>query len=193
MKGRIVSRLGIALLAAVCVSGERAASQSDAPARLGLGRLATPDEIKAWDISVMPDGHGLPPGSGTAVQGAATYSEKCASCHGKTGIEGPFERLVGREPRHGFPFGRDPALVKTIGNYWPYATTVFDYTNRAMPYNAPGSLSPSQVYGLVAFLLWRNEIIADTTVMDANTLPRVVMPARSRFVVDNRTGGPTVR
>ena len=141
----------------------------------------------------MPDGTGLPPGSGMPSQGADVYRRKCAACHGRTGVEGPFDRLVGREPRQGFPFGRDPSLVKTVGNYWPYATTLYDYLNRAMPLTAPGSLTPDEVYGLVAFLLWRNEIITDTAVMNAQTLPRVVMPARDRFVVDNRRGGPEIR
>ncbi len=146
-----------------------------------------------WDIAVRPDGKGLPPGRGTAQGGAALYAERCASCHGASGREGPFDRLVGREPRDGFPFGRDPRLVKTIGNYWPYATTLYDYIHRAMPLNAPGSLAPDQVYGLVAYLLWRNEIIADTAVIDAHTLPRGVMPAHNRFVVDDRRGGSEIR
>lgn len=141
----------------------------------------------------MPDGTGLPSGSGTASQGAVLYRRKCAACHGQTGTEGPFDRLVAREPRQGFPFGRDSTLVKTIGNYWPYATTLYDYVNRAMPLNAPGSLKPEEVYSLVAFLLWRNEIIPNTAVMNAHTLPRVVMPAHDRFVLDNRGGGPEIR
>ena len=165
----------------------------DVPARLGLGRAATAEEISAWNIDVMPDGTGLPPGSGTAAQGVAIYARKCAACHGRTGTEGPFDRLVGREPRSGFPFGRDPRFVKTLGNYWPYATTLYDYVNRAMPLDAPGSLTPDEVYGLVAFLLWRNEIVTDTAVMNAQALPRVVMPAHDRFVIDNRRGGPEVR
>ena len=101
--------------------------------------------------------------------------------------------MVGREPREGFPFGRDPTFVRTIGNYWPYATTLYDYINRAMPLDAPGSLSADEVYGLVAYLLWRNEIIADTALIDARTLPRIRMPARDRFVVDDRRGGPEIR
>jgi len=101
--------------------------------------------------------------------------------------------LVGREPRQGFPFGRDPSAVKTIGNYWPFATTVYDYVNRAMPLDAPGSLKPDEVYSLVAFLLWRNEIITNTEVMNAQSLPRVVMPARDRFVPDDRRGGAHIR
>ena len=160
---------------------------------LEFGRPATADEIKAWDIAVSPDGTGLPPGSGTAAQGAVVYRQKCAICHGPTGTEGPAERLVGREPRQGFPFGKDPSLGRTVGNYWPYATTLYDYIHRAMPLNAPGSLSPDEVYRAVAFLLWRNEIISDTTVVNAQTLPRVVMPARDRFVNDNRRGGAEIR
>ena len=175
----------LALLASGCGNQERA------PERFGFGTPATADEIAAWDV--RPDGAGLPPGSGTPSQGAAIYARKCSACHGRTGTEGPFDRLVGREPRHGFPFGRDPSAVKTIGNYWPFATTVYDYVNRAMPLDAPGSLKPDEVYSLVAFLLWRNEIITNTAVMNAQTLPRVVMPARDRFVPDDRRGGAHIR
>ena len=185
-----------ALLAAVAVAPghvRRAEHRPVPPARYGLGRPATPEEIRAWGVSVMPDGTGLPSGSGTAIQGEAIFGQRCARCHGPTGVEGPFDRLVGREPRQGFPFGRDESLVRTVGNYWPYSTTVYDYINRAMPYDAPGSLKPNEVYGVVAFLLWRNEIIADTAAMNARTLPRVRMPARDRFVLDNRRGGPEVR
>lgn len=189
----------IALFSAACGGGgERrgaapgSAERTTAP-QFAFGRPASPDEIKAWDIAISPDGTGLPAGSGTAAQGAVLYRQKCAMCHGVTGTEGPAERLVGREPRQGFPFGKDPSLVRTVGNYWPYATTLYDYINRAMPLNAPGSLSPDEVYRAVAFLLWRNEIIADTTVVDAQTLPRVVMPARNRFVTDNRRGGAEIR
>ncbi len=188
--------LRTALLAVAAVSPthvRRAEHRPAPPARYGLGRRATPDEIRAWDVSVMPNGTGLPSGSGTAAQGATIFVQKCARCHGPTGVEGPFDHLVGREPRQGFPFGRDESLVRTVGNYWPYSTTVYDYINRAMPYDAPGSLKPNEVYGLVAFLLWRNEIIADTAVTNARTLPRVRMPARDRFVLDNRRGGREVR
>jgi len=183
----------LGLLGGACGGRETEAGPAGAPATLGLGRPATADEIKTWDIDVMPDGTGLPPGSGSPAQGAVVYERKCAACHGKTGAEGPADRLVAREPRQDFPFGRDPTLVKTIGNYWPYATTLYDYINRAMPLNAPGSLAPDEVYGLVAFLLWRNEIIASTAVMNAQTLPRVLMPAHDRFVLDNRRGGPEIR
>ncbi len=181
----------VAGLVLALVVGGSCRGEDGAP--YGFGKAATPADVSAWDIDVMPDGTGLPPGSGTAPQGAAIYAHKCAACHGPTGTEGPSERLVGRDPRQGFPFGSDPRLVRTIGNYWPYATTLYDYVNRAMPLNAPGSLKPDEVYSLVAFLLWRNEIVADTAVMNARTVPQVVMPAHDRFVVDNRRGGPEVR
>lgn len=170
-----------------------AGQQAPEPAPFGFGRAATPAEINAWAIAVRPDGLGLPRGRGTARQGALVYAARCAACHGASGREGPFDQLVGREPRAGFPFGTDPRYVKTIGNYWPYATTLYDYINRAMPLDAPGSLAPDQVYSLVAYLLWRNELVADTAVIDRQTLPRVVMPARDRFVVDDRKGGPEIR
>jgi len=186
--------LGTLILGTACGRGGApgAASVSELH-RFGIGRAATAAELQAWDIDVMPDGDGLPTGSGTARAGAELYARKCASCHGPTGMEGPFDRLVGREPRRGFPFGRDPSLVKTIGNYWPYATTIYDYINRAMPLYAPGSLQPNEVYGVVAWLLWRNDIISDTTIIDARRLPQIEMPARGRFVTDSRRGGTEIR
>ncbi len=189
-----------ALAAGWACSGERLATIGSAghqseqiPTRFGFGRPATSQEIAALDIDIMPDGTGLPEGSGTAAQGAAVYAAKCAACHGASGVEGPSTRLVGRNPREGFPFANGFGYVMTVGNYWPYATTLFDYTRRAMPFGSPGSLSANEVYGLVAFLLVRNEIIPEDAVMNAETLPNVVMPARNRFVPDNRKGGPEIR
>ncbi len=156
-----------------------------APSRFGLGRAATPAEITAWDVDVMPDGTGLPEGSGTASAGAVLFAARCAGCHGRTGKEGPNDILVGGATQ-GFPFASDPRLPHTIGNYWPYATTVFDYIRRAMPPSAPGSLSNDDVYNLTAFLLHANNLIAADAVIDRQTLPKVVMPARSHFVVDQR-------
>jgi cytochrome c len=178
-----------------CATSGRIASAARPPhpADFGFGRPATEEEIQAWDIDVRPDGLGLPAGRGTVAQGAAIYAAKCAACHGEGGHNGPFDRLVGREPREGFPFGRDSSLQRTIGNYWPYATTLFDYTRRAMPWMSPGSLEDDEVYALVAYLLFVNEIVPEGAVMDADTLPRVVMPARERFVRDNRRGGPEIR
>jgi cytochrome c len=164
-------------------------SPAKEPATFGFGRAATQAEIDAWDIDVRPDGKGLPPGRGTPADGENTYAERCASCHGKTGREGPNDRLVGRVEGDAFPFGRDPRAPKTIGSYWPYATTVFDYVRRAMPPDAPRSLSDTEIYGLVAYLLYLNELVPRDAVIDATTLPKVLMPARDRFVPDPR-GGP---
>lgn len=154
--------------------------------RFGIGRAATADDIAAWNDDVMPDGTGLPAGSGTPAAGATVYAARCAGCHGKTGKEGPNDILVGAEPKRGFPFARDPRVPHTIGNYWPYATTVFDYIRRAMPATAPGSLSDTDVYNLTAFLLHANDLIPADAVIDRHTLPAVVMPARPHFVVDDR-------
>jgi cytochrome c len=168
------------------------------PARFAIGRTATDAEIRAWDRDVGPDGRDLPAGRGTYTQGAATYAQKCASCHGArgegmgTGHAG-FPRIIGRDPREGFPFGVDARHVKTVGNYWPYATTVFDYVRRAMPLTAPGSLTDDETYALVAFLLAENEIVGRDVVMDAQALRQVRMPARDRFVRDDRRGGTEFR
>jgi len=162
------------------------ATAAAAAAPLGIGRPATPADIAAWDDDVMPDGTGLPPGSGTSPAGAAIFAARCAGCHGKTGKEGPNDVLVGAEPKQGFPFSKDPSVPHTIGNYWPYATTVFDYIRRAMPPDAPGSLSDADAYNLTAFLLNANELIPADAVIDAASLPKVVMPARPHFVPDSR-------
>ena len=166
---------------------------SEWPRSFTIGQSATPATIAALDIDFGPDGAGAPPGSGSVAEGQAVYNVKCIACHGLTGQEGPNDRLVGRDPRDGFPFGEIRGIRKTIGNYWPYATTIFDYVNRTMPMNAPGSLTASEVYAVAAYILFLNEIIPVDAVMDARTLPAVVMPARDRFVPDNRVGGPEVR
>ena len=169
-----------------------------APARYALGRPAASPEVAAWDLDVNPEGTGLPSGTGTHAQGAAVYAQKCALCHGTRG-EGlgagaiSYPKLIGRAPREGFPFGRDLAHVKTVGNYWPYATTVYDYLRRTMPLNAPGSLSPDELYSLTAFLLAENEIIDKSQAMTAQTLPAVRMPARDRFVRDTRPDAQPAR
>jgi len=159
------------------------ASAQQPPKTFGIGRPATAAEIKAEDIDIGPDGAGLPPGKGTPADGATIYAAKCAQCHGKTGKEGPNDVLVGRGA---FPSGTDATSRRTIGNYWPYATTVFDYIRRAMPSPAPGTLKDDDVYALTAFLLAENEIIAKDAVMDATTLPKVAMPAHDKFVADPR-------
>ncbi|HEX5632142.1 MAG TPA: cytochrome c [Gemmatimonadales bacterium] len=164
------------------------------PATFGLGRRATEADIRPWDIDVNPTGATLPKGRGTYAAGQALFAAQCASCHGAKGegMHPAYPRLVGAEPRD-FSFADDPAKARTIGNYWPYATTLFDYLNRAMPLTAPGSLTPDQVYALVAYLLAENEVIGRDAVMDATTLPAVKMPGRDHFVPDDRTGGPAFR
>ncbi|MBD0260390.1 MAG: cytochrome c [Cytophagales bacterium] len=190
LAGVSCGRPGNARFASHAAPGKEAvASQSVAdttrwPVRFGLGRPATAAEIGRLDHDVRPDGTGLPAGSGTVAAGKAVYAAKCAACHGITGVEGPHSRLVARA---------DHAKEKTVGNYWPYATTLFDYIRRAMPYNAPGSLTDEEVYGVTAFLLRANGLIDSTAVLDARTLPAVAMPARPRFVPDDRRGGPEVR
>ena len=174
-------------------AAQPAAPVAKMPARLGIGRPATPAEIAALDVDVRPDGTGLPEGRGTVAEGAATYAAKCASCHGKSGEGASFDRLVATDAGDNFAFGRDPGLVRAIGNYWPYATTLYDYTARSMPFAQPGSLTPGETYGLVAYLLSLNKIVGDDAVMDKTSLPKVRMPAREKFVRDNRTGGKVVK
>jgi len=143
--------------------------------------MATPAEISAWNIDIDPTGAGLPPGRGTVPQGAGIYANKCAICHGPTGTEGPKDRLVGG---HGSLATDQP--IKTIGSYWPYATTLYDYIYRAMPLTAPQSLTPDEIYSVVAWLLHQNGIVPADAVIDAQTLPAVKMPNREGFVPDPR-------
>ena len=142
-----------------------------------LGRAATAAEVQAWDISVGPDGTGLPPGSGTPKDGAAIFARKCAACHGPNGEGGAEKALVGGK---GTLATNNPQ--KTIGSYWPFAPIVWDYINRAMPRFQEGTLSPDEVYSLTAFLLFRNGVIRENDVMDAKTLPKVQMPNRDGFL-----------
>jgi cytochrome c len=166
------------------------------PKRFSLGHVPAPAELASVDLDVSPNGAGLPAGSGTAPQGAAIYAASCASCHGEHG-EGkpPYPQLIGG-PKGNVDFSTDPKIPRTIGNYWPYATTLFDYVRRAMPLTAPGSLTADQTYAVTAYLLSQDGVIPPATVLDARTLPAVQMPAKSRFVNDDRrgsTGGKNVR
>ncbi len=172
------------------------ASSERLPERWGFGRAALPAEIARLDVDVMPDGRGLPPGRGTSSEGAEVYRARCAICHGLEGEGTPAgSALVGRTPGDVFDFGTAVGMdrTRTIGNYWPHATTLFDYIRRAMPFDRPGSLTDDEVYALSAYLLHRNEIIPANAVMDATTLFRVHMPARDRFVRDDREATDRVR
>ena len=143
----------------------------------GVGVPATAEQIAGWDISIPPDGSGLPPGSGLARDGARLYAAKCIACHGPEGAGKPSDRLVG-----GRGTLKDAAPVRTVGSYWPYATTLFDYIRRAMPLPQPQSLTADETYALTAYLLNMNGIIKANQRMNAKTLPRVVMPNRDGFV-----------
>lgn len=165
-------------------------TRQDTTHKFGFGRPATPQDIARLDIDIRPDGKGLPPGEGNVLKGKAVYALKCAACHAPDGREIPGVKLLG------------PALVsdtsakskpKTIGNYWPYATTLFDYIRRTMPYNLPGSLTDTEVYSLTAYLLNANKIISTDAIMNAATLPKVIMPAKKLFIKDDRHGGPEVK
>ena len=149
--------------------------------RLSLGSSVAASSIEAWDIDVRPDGTGLPRGRGGVRDGSAIYAAKCMACHGPDGAGGPMDPLVGG--RGTLASGKP---VKTVGSYWPYATTIFDFVRRAMPFDRPQSLSADEVYALVAFLLYRNGIIGPDVEMNMDTLPQVIMPNRNGFTGDTR-------
>jgi S-disulfanyl-L-cysteine oxidoreductase SoxD len=168
--------LGVGLLC-----GPSALADNGHRLHYGIGHRPSDTFIKDRDTAIGPDGAELPPGSGTVAAGAKIYTERCAMCHGASGREGPDPVLVGGR---GTLASARPLL--TIGSYWPYATTLYDYIYRAMPFVAPGSLAPDAVYALCAFLLNANEIIAADAVMDRVSLPAVHMPNRDGFVTDPR-------
>jgi mono/diheme cytochrome c family protein len=149
-----------------------------APKSPGLGVPATAAQIESADVSIGPDGAELPPGSGTPQEGEAIFNTKCIACHGPQGSGTVNDQLVGGQGTL-----TSTAPIKTIGSYWPYATTVFDYVRRAMPYPTPHSLSDQEVYALTAYLLSLNGVIAKDAVMDAKTLPQVHMPNRGNFIL----------
>ena len=142
-----------------------------------LGTPISRAELAAWDIFVLPDGTGLPRGSGTMAQGAPIYAQKCAHCHGEQGKGGISAALVGAPPIKSLD------SPKTIANFWPYSTTVFDFIRRAMPWQQPRSLTDDEVYALTAYLLALNKIIGEQDVMSAQTLPKVKMPNRDGFIL----------
>jgi len=161
--------------AAILLGATASVMAADTPQ---FGRPVTQQDIAAWDISVGPDGAGLPPGKGTVAQGEMVYAAKCQACHGEKGAGRPNDRLVGGmgslAPDKGPP-------VKTVGSYWPYATTLFDYVRRAMPWDRPKSLSDEEVYAVAAYILNLNGLIGQDDVIDAQSLPKVKMPNREGF------------
>lgn len=169
------------LLLASCVSHRAPAPQEPFPDKLDLGVAPTSAELARY-FAYPADGRGLPPGSGNYAQGQKVYQAKCVACHGGK-LEGTKlgDRLIGGR---GTLVNDSPARspVKTVESYWPYATTVFDYVKRAMPFNAPGSLSDAEVYSVVAYILGEAKIVDKNQVIDATTLPKVQMPNRSGFV-----------
>jgi cytochrome c len=153
--------------------------------KYGVGRAPTPAEIGQWSMSIPPDGTGLPPGRGTAAEAREVYANRCAKCHGDKGQGRDSVPLAGGQGTL-----RSPKPLKTVGSYWPYATTIWDYVNRAMPFDRPGTLTADQVYSLTAYVLYLNDLAKENDVIDARTLPKIQMPNRSGFVPDPR---PDVR
>jgi S-disulfanyl-L-cysteine oxidoreductase SoxD len=181
---RVLAVAGVgALVAAVAAPASRAQLPT-----YRLGRTPTAEEVKAWDVTIPPDGKGLPAGSGTATQGESIYATRCASCHGERGQSPKYDPAATR--RTILVGGRGTLdtdkPVLTIGSYWPYATTLWSYINRAQPFDEPGSLTHEQVYAVTAYLLYLNGIIGESAVLDARTLPAVRMPNRDGFVPDPR-------
>jgi cytochrome c5 len=153
-----------------------ACAQSTTVQRYGIGRPATAAEVAAWNIDVRADGAGLPAASGSVRQGRAVYEEKCAACHGASGEGGAGPRLAG-----GFGTLSSMNPVLSVGSFWPYATTLYDYINRAMPFDKPQSLTPSEVYALSAYTLRLNGIVGEDAVLDQSSLPAIEMPNRKGF------------
>ena len=162
------------LLAGIAGFAFAAAAAAETP---NLGKPISPADIAAWDITIMPDGAGLPAGSGTSAQGAPIFAAKCAACRGDKGTGGIAAPVTAGPPRASLDGG------KTIANFWPYSTTVFDFIRRAMPYNAPRSLKDDEVYALTAYLLSLNKVIGEGEVMNKDTLPKVKMPNRDNFII----------
>ena len=167
---------GLALVLLLLAAGLSAGAESPAESP-NLGRPVTPAELAAVELTVFSDGQGLPPGSGDAIRGAALYQERCLACHGARGEDGINDRLAGGRGS----IGTDAPVI-TVGSFWPYATTLFDYVRRAMPYIAPGSLSADEVYSLSAYILFLNGVVGEREVIDAESLPRVEMPNADKFI-----------
>jgi hypothetical protein len=167
-----------AMLAVVMLA---CATAAQAQGRYGIGRPTTPAEIAGWNIDIDRYGHNLPPGSGSVSHGREVFAQQCAACHGAKGEGGIGDRLVGGQGTLA-----TPKPVKTVGSYWPYAPTLFDYIRRAMPQNAPESLSNDDVYAVSAYILNLNGLLSADAILDARTLREVGMPNRRMFVDDPR-------
>jgi cytochrome c5 len=161
--------LATTAMAMLALDGSGTAAQE--VGRFEVGQVVTESELVAWDIDIGVDGAGLPPGRGSVQEGKAIYEAKCLACHGREGQGGPMDRLAGGQGTL-----KSAAPIKTIGSYWPHATTVFDYVRRAMPLDKPQSLTADEVYALTAYLLHLNRIVGADAVMDAKTLPKIRMP-----------------
>jgi S-disulfanyl-L-cysteine oxidoreductase SoxD len=168
-------------LAAFAVAILLCAARAEAQSPYGIGRVATPAEIAGWNIDVGGDGSNLPPGSGSVSHGHEAFDQQCAACHGARGEGGVGDRLVGGQGTLA-----TPKPVRTVGSYWPYAPTLFDYIRRAMPQNAPGSLSNDDVYAVSAYILSLNGLLPADATLDAKTLAAIKMPNRNMFVGDPR-------
>ena len=168
--------INIALLIASIAMPLGCTSSYQTSSPIGLGKPIAENQIQAWNIDVGPSGEGLPPGSSTAIIGEKIYQQQCASCHGDQGQGGVANRLVGGGSLN------TNSPVKTVGSFWPYSTTIFDYVKRAMPHQAPQSLTDDQVYAATAYILYLNKIISKDAVMDSKTLPLVKMPNRDGFI-----------
>jgi len=167
-----------ALVLVCSVALAATAAQAQSPnATPNLGQPISPEDAAAWDISIAPDGKGLPEGSGTAKQGQEVFAMKCAACHGAKGEGGTAAALFGGNDTLKYP----SIAVRTVGSYWPYATTVFDYIRRNMPWNMPKTLTAHEVYASTAYVLHLNGIVPEDMVIDKNSLPKVKMPNRDNF------------
>jgi S-disulfanyl-L-cysteine oxidoreductase SoxD len=169
-------KLGLAMSAVLALG-----SSAQAQGHYGIGRTATEAEIAGWNIDVDPSGTNLPPGSGSVSRGREVFDQQCAACHGAQGQGGVGDRLVGGQ---GTIATAKP--IKTVGSYWPYAPTLFDYIRRAMPQNAPQSLSNDEVYAVSAYILNLNGLLPADATLDAKSLPAIKMPNRGMFVGDPR-------
>jgi cytochrome c len=185
MRKSAIATVAVAAIAIAIAFGAGAARAGDPDPvpnldlnlRPNLGKPITPADLTPWNITILPDGTNLPPGSGKAAEGEKIFAEKCSACHGDKGEGGIAGRIVGGPPRATLDGG------KTIANFWPAATTLFDFIRRAMPYSAPKSLTDQEVYALTAFRLSANKLIGENDEVNAKTLPQVKMPNRDNFII----------